>query len=79
MGSRDHKESDTTEQLHSLSLSLCTGLRPNFLFLQGHQSFSIRVHPVTALECNYLCKASISKQSHSGVLEIWGEGAQFSS
>ena len=77
VGSRGHKESDMTEQLHSLSL--CTGLCPNFLFLQGHQSFSIRVHPVTALECNYLCKASISKQSHSEVLEIWGEGAQFSS
>ena len=42
-GSWGHKESDTTEQLHSLSL--CTGLCPNFLFLQGHQSYWIRAHP----------------------------------
>ena len=35
--------------------------------------FSIRVHPMTSLECNYLCKASISS-SHT--LGYWDWGLQ---
>lgn len=69
---------DISMYLH-MDFFLCL-LCPHFLFLEGYQSYWIRVHPNTSFSFNYFFKDLISKiQAHSEVLEVrtlqWSESS----